>query len=230
MYRFIRLALALLALTATVAVAALSWYGCIALKQVANAGAAATQTAKDLDATIKRVNGPTGTITETDKLLLAIKSTTVHIDMAARHEDQQLGILDAQERKLFADLHGTAKDAQSTLTALTGTAQALTETVGEGKATLEATKPVLASLDAATLSGKAVIDSLNARINDPHLTELMVHLDSTTGNIDGITADAVKVADKTTSDYLSPKPWYRKVFKYAGDAFDFAALAARHTP
>jgi hypothetical protein len=230
MYRFIRLALSMLTLTATFAVAALSWYGCVALKQVANAGAAATQAAKDLDATLKRVNGPTGTITETDKLLLALKSTTVHIDMAARHEDQQLGILDAQERQLFADLHGTAKDAQSTLTALTGTAQALTETVGEGKATLQATKPLISSLDAATVSGKAAIDSLNDRINDPHLTSLMVHLDATTGNIDGITADAMRVSDKATSDYLAPKPWYIKLRAYSSDFWDFAALLARHTP
>jgi hypothetical protein len=149
-----------------------------------------TSIVNQLNVTLAKLNGPTGTIAEVDKLLLALKSTTVHVDIAARHEDQQLTVLDVQERQLFADAHGTLGEVQKTAAALTGTAQQATATLGEAQRTIQVAQPLVASLDTTAKASTAAVNSLNARITDPHVDSLMAHLDSTTGHIDGIAADA----------------------------------------
>lgn len=88
---------------------------------------------------------------------------------------------------------------------------------------IAATKPLL---EAATRTN---VD-FNALLEGPALKAVLTNTASMTDSGAGIMADGRKVTDKATADYLSPHPWYTKVGRYAGDAFDYGALFARHTP
>jgi hypothetical protein len=86
-----------------------------------------------------------------------------------------------------------------------------------------ATKPLLTAF---TRSG----DDLNGLLEGDSLKAILANSASMMGSGAGVMADGKKVTDKATADYLDPKPWYRKVGRYVGDAFDYGALFARHTP
>lgn len=88
---------------------------------------------------------------------------------------------------------------------------------------IAATQPLL---EAYTRSG----NDLNAILERKAVTEIIDNFASTTGSLAGVMADGKKVTDKATADYLSPKPWWRKLGAYAGDTYDYGALFARHTP
>lgn len=88
---------------------------------------------------------------------------------------------------------------------------------------LGATKPLI---ETYTRSG----DDLNAILERQSITAILDNSARITGSAADIMADGKKVTDKATSDYLDPKPWWRKIGRYAGDTYDYGALFARHTP
>lgn len=59
--------------------------------------------------------GPCGTLADVAKTLNTFRMTSGQLEIAANHEDQNLGTLDAQENQLFDDLHGTAMRLNSNL-------------------------------------------------------------------------------------------------------------------
>lgn len=225
----IRIAILALLIVATLTIAALGWYGSYALRQWAGVGSSAA-------ATLTAVNRPCsamvpcGTLADVNRTLATVRGTFGQIEVAARHENRQLGTLDRQERQLFADLHGTATQAQGTLSTLAGTAQALTATANEATATTKAVRPVLGSLGATADASTTLLTSANSRVTDARIDALITHLQGISASADGIAADGRKVADKITTDYIAPQPWWKRLSHYAGDGFDFAALAARHIP
>jgi hypothetical protein len=93
----------------------------------ATLGAAATTIAAAqpvlhrLDATVAVINhgcapGPCGLLADTAKTLNTARGTMVQIEIAANHEDKNLGALDAQELVLFNDFHGLAGKGAETFT------------------------------------------------------------------------------------------------------------------
>lgn len=73
-----------------------------------------------LGSSIDRVNaacvpGPCGTIADVGKTLNTVRGTFGQIEFAANHEDRNLTTLDRQEAALFADFHGTATRANTSL-------------------------------------------------------------------------------------------------------------------
>ena len=113
---------------------------------------------------------------------------------------------------------------------LNKTADAATLATLQARDTLETANGAIAGaqplLEAYTRSG----NDLNEILERPALTQTLDNAASITGSASGIMADGKKVTDKATADYLAPQPWYRKVGRYASDAFDYGALIARHTP
>jgi hypothetical protein len=195
-------------LVSLVSILAIAYYGCFALQEWGEVGTAVSTTITDTHAgingtltTLNRPCGagkPCGTLADVAKTLNTIRGTFGQIEVAANHENKQLGTLDAQERQLFADLHGTAAQAQGTLAALSGTARALTDTATESQRTVAAAQPLLASLNATAQSSTDAINSLNARITDPHVASLMGHLDATAAHVDGTTADVQRAVHRVT--------------------------------
>jgi hypothetical protein len=56
------------------------------------------------------------------------------------------------------------------------------------------------------------------------------HIDGMTASGDAILADARKVADKETADWMKPVPWWRAPIAKTGQLIDIGAALARHTP
>jgi hypothetical protein len=61
------------------------------------------------------VPGPCGTIADVGKTLNTVRGTFGQIEIAANHENRNLGTLDLQEATLFSDFHGTATRANTSL-------------------------------------------------------------------------------------------------------------------
>lgn len=182
MNRALQIAHLVLLIAATSLIGVAAWQGFLLAGDVRTTVASA-------NAALAHLNSSTGTIAETDKLLLALKSTTVHVDMAARHEDQQLGTLDTQERQVFADLHATMSTADTTLASLTETAQGVTGSIQTANATIAGLQPLE---KAATQS----VLHLDAVISDPAIPATLENAVKITSDAVRITTDAADEADK----------------------------------
>ena len=72
------------------------------------------------------------------------------------------------------------------------------------------------------------MEDLDALLKRKAVGDILDNTAAITANGAGILADGRKLADKATSDYLTPKPWYVKLRSYSGDVFDISAFLARH--
>jgi ABC-type transporter Mla subunit MlaD len=136
---------------------------------------------------------------------LAERSTTPHIIAA------------------MDNLNQTAQSLTKTADAATELTVALTSATGTANQTIRDAQPVLVSFQR---SG----DDLDSLLRSKAIYDTLDSTAATTEHIAGITGDLKLATDKATKDYLAPQPWYRKVGRYASDAFDYGALFARHTP
>jgi hypothetical protein len=66
------------------------------------------------------VPGPCGTFADVGKTLNTVRGTFGQIEVAADHENRNLATLDLQEATLFADFHGTATRANTSLDTFNG--------------------------------------------------------------------------------------------------------------
>jgi len=193
MNRALQIAHLALLIVATALIGVATWRG-FALSKAFEA------TISTANSALAHLNSPAGTIAETDKLLLALKSTTVHVDMAARHEDQQLGTLDAQERQVFADLHATMSATDATLASLQETAHGATTAIATTNETIAGLQPLekAATASVGTLSaGFAATNSdLDHFITAPALKATLVNVQGITSDAHRITKDAADEADK----------------------------------
>lgn len=166
-------------------------WGCFGLNHhlivaLDNSGGGIAQTAAKLD-------GQFGTIAETDKLLLALKSTTVHGDMVIAHEQKQLSTLDAQELNIFQDLRANLSESQTALanlgevaTSLRGTANAATGTLDEATSTFASVHAQVTPLmDAYTTTGK----DLDAWLKDSSVRRTVNALADMSDSVAGISGD-----------------------------------------
>ena len=106
---------------------------------------------------------------------------------------------------------------------LSETAGATTALLGESQRTVAAAQPLLSAF---TSSGEDLDSLLKRRA----VTDLLDNLAKMSMSGSAILDDGRKVTDRATSDYLSPKPWWKKVTRYVGDTYDYGALIARHVP
>lgn len=84
-------------------------------------------------------------------------------------------------------------------------------------------RPVMAQADGA-------VGDMRRLMAAPEITETFGNVASVTGSAAAISADARKVSDKMTADYLKPVPWYLWPVKRGGQLLDIGAAVARHTP
>lgn len=87
----------------------------------------------------------------------------------------------------------------------------------------DAIRPILANSDGAVTDFRHFMTA-------PELTATLGNVASVTGSAAAISADARKVSDKLTTDYLKPVPWYLWPVKRGGQLLDIGAAVARHTP
>lgn len=79
------------------------------------------QAGDSLSAVLQNVNRPCekgkpcGTLADVASTLATIRGTAGQVEVAARHENQNLTVLDDQEATLFSDLHGTLQSANAAI-------------------------------------------------------------------------------------------------------------------
>ena len=221
---FLRICVGILALTASVAIALGCWGACVATRHVivavdhfADAGNMVTQT-------MQRVNGKYGTITETDKLLMALKSTTVHADMMVAHENRNLTKVDASVDQLTSDLHGTLIASHTMLTAGAGTLDAATDD-------LKTAQPTIAASTDALKGFGALVDHADSLVTSPHVQDMLASGDVILGNSAAMTTDASAISHHYATIITDPvkKRWYTSMIPPALDAAWKVWMAA-HTP
>jgi hypothetical protein len=184
--------------------------GCISLAALAVGGTVMVvghhtlYSLAELDATLREVNRPCGknqscgTLADVAKSLNTVRGTFGQIEVAANHENKQLTKLDAQEAQLFAGVNMALNDTHATLTAGTGTLNALTETLGTAKQTIANAQPLE---DAATKAVNEFSDTTAAI--SPRIQKLlddsgpvMTNVQAMTFNGNRVIKDAADEADK----------------------------------
>jgi hypothetical protein len=224
-------------LTLGVAFAALSGlavYGCcgltrhtiVALDKWGDAApaltASAQHTAAGVDAGLAAINRPCrkdvpcGTLAALDKAIVKAGDAIVTTQL--------------EERRIPGEIETTLAAYQSvpihvdrTLDAATNVTNRLATDADTLNQDFAAAQPLLASYTAAG-------NSLNDLLKQRAIILTLDNMQAMTGNGNSILADARKVADKTTADYLKPVPWWKQPIKKSSDLLDIGALFARHAP
>jgi len=185
-----------------------------------------------------------GAVTRAEAIETKANATLVNLDKgtavwAASAKDQAGAV-----QELAKDAHGTLSQANTALQGVSGVAQhvqgtadAATGLLASTRTTTDQLPKTLTALNGAignigdlAGTGNDSLNQFNSLMSRKSLTDAIDHINGMTASGDAILGDARKVSDKATGDYLSTKPWYRKVGRYASDAFDYGALFARHTP
>ncbi|MDE2099238.1 MAG: hypothetical protein KGL39_18435 [Patescibacteria group bacterium] len=106
---------------------------------------------------------------------------------------------------------------------LGGTADAASTALGTANTTIQQMQPLTASL-------RRSVEDFDALVTAPDWLSALHHVDGMAASGDGILADARRVADKETADWLKPVPWWKQPIKKGGQLIDITAAIARHTP
>ena len=221
--QFAHLALLLMGMAALVCL-------CWALLQWGDAGRSVTVAAQQVGAIEDKLNGVNGTIAEADKLLLALKSTTVHADMALAHEDRNLDQYDANLEQLTGSLDTLAQFGVRTLDSANSALGDARTDLGTLDGTIAALQPLAAQV---TANGKALeitTDSLNARIGDKRIDSILDSFQSVSASGAGILADGRKIADKETAGYLKAHTPWGVVSRRLWGAYDITTWIAAERP
>ena|ERR1700677_803993 len=238
MSRVLQISLSIAALVAAFSVAFACWRLSVALDSWGSGGA---QTFAGLNTTLDALNRPCntgkpcGTLANINKTLNGIDSTVVHVDLVARHEQQQLGTIDGYAADLdrnlqsvAASLSGAANAGRDTAQAATGTLKQAQVDLGTLNGTIAGLQPLEASLTGTANASTATINTFNGRLSDPHIDSLMDSFDSMSKSGVGIVSDGKTLSDYVTKQVTTPKTFMQKVEGYSGDVFDISAYLARH--
>jgi hypothetical protein len=165
----------------------------VAVDRFGDAGAGLAQTAA-------RLNGKHGTLAMLDEDIGAAKSAIVHVDLVARHEQQQLSTWDDRGTQLYTNINGGVTDLRSainagadTARAATDTARAATAALGEGKATISTANGLVGDL-------RLSVPQLNRALTAG--ADAAEHTSGITAHVEGTTAD-LQVA---LHPILNPEP------------------------
>jgi hypothetical protein len=153
--------------------------------------------AGQLGATLQAVNRPCspvgppcGTLADLNRTLATARGTLGEVELAARHEDRNLGAIDGQERALFADLHGTLQAAQGAITEARGTLAAASSALVQAGPLLTAGTATLEASTQAVQTSTQTAHDIDARVADPNITLLVQHLNGVSLSADRMLADA----------------------------------------
>lgn len=121
------------------------------------------------------------------------------------------------------NLDAVGASVKETADSLKGTANAATGALNAAQTTITAAQAPLGDLD-TILKDKAVMGFMaNMEKFSDQGAQLTEHGNHIAGNFD-------KVSTKLTDDFLSPKPWYRKIAPTIGQAWDITSAIARQIP
>jgi len=198
-----------------------------------------------LDAVLVTVNEPCrkgaacGTLADVAKTLNTIRGTAGQIEIAAKHENAQLSTLDRQEAQIYAGVKRSLNGVDSELMEARQLTASMTETSRQASLTLQGAQVDLRTMNTTIAAAQPVLAATTGAVNGvnasvaeltPRMHTFLVQSAKTVANVQGVTADGQRIADKMTADYFAPKPWWKKAAGKFGDAWDITAAVARHLP
>lgn len=196
--------------TVGIAMLALSVWGCsgvvrhviVAIDKWGDAG-------ENLNRTLAKVSGKNGTIAMLDEDIGAAKSLIIHGDLVARHEQQQLEVWDQRGAELFSNVNGGITDLRQTIRQSGNAADAFGDTADSATHLVDGLRKEAGDKDhglGATLANFNGAMS-EARSTVPDIRRItkatagtMEHVESTSGNVDKMSAHIEKKVD-------SPPTW-----------------------
>ncbi len=186
MNKLLQIAHLALVLTGMGALVCLGW----AMLQIGDASRSLTIAAQGVTATITKLNSQNGTIAETDKLLLALKSTTVHADIVLDGERKNQVKYDADLDRFATGVDRLTESGARTLDSATTSLAAARTTLGTLNSSIAGVEPVLLQLTANGASLQTATNTLNARLADPQIDALVSHVSGMSASGDKMLADA----------------------------------------
>jgi ABC-type transporter Mla subunit MlaD len=147
---------------------------------------------------------PCGTLAEVSKATVKIGDIAVTSQMQIAQTGKLLSVTTKNIDSVSSHLNKTAD-------ALTDTANTATQTVKQANADLQLVsssipdlKPLVFQLQKNGASLQTATDALNMRLRDPHVDNLMAHLDEISGTGESMLDTANQVETKATKSYLHP--------------------------
>ena len=186
-----------------------------------------------VNATLQEINrpcggkAPCGTLADVAKTLNTIRGTAGQVEVAARHENAQLGKIDAQEAQLYADMHSTMLNVQGLAGSLTDASEQASATLHAMNSTVTALQPVETQSIALLNHADATLGHADAILQDPSVARMIDSAADTSLQVDATSTDVRKVADKISNQFLNPPPkhWWNYAGKIWGLAWQGAMLA-----
>lgn len=170
----------------------------------------------NINKTLDEINRPCGghascgSLADLNKTLGTLRGVLGVVEVAAKHENDQLYALDAQERVLYSDLHTTLVAGQNTL----GRSADLLTTANT---TVQGLQPVLAETEIAVAQLQTTLGSVNTLVTDPDIPKTLAAVQKTSEQ----TAATMGNINKTSSDvkdavhsYLHPS-WPHRIFSWS---------------
>lgn len=224
----------------TLALLALAGSALYCARKVGQASNEAMVTLGKLDSTVDTVNRPCGagkpcgTLAVVNKTFTKAGDAIVTTQLAERAEVPHI----IQATKAVTEMAGsTTTDVHTLAVAGAGTLQAGMGTLRAIQSDADAARPAVVALTSAVTKLGTAADDLDAQIKAARIDKMSKaytaaadELTATMVNVTAISADAKKVADKETADFLRPVPWWRVPIKRGGELVDITAAVARHTP
>ena len=184
MTRAIQVAHFILLVTLIFGVASGIWAGFVYIPQIGSRALTALDGINGALSTVNRHDN--GTLAETDKAIMAIKSVTVHADMAIAHEDRNLDKYDSNIQRLAARADELAQSGTRTL-------DAATESIHAAQTTIKTANDSIASIRPLVAAGTATVKHVDALVTNPAIPETLADLQGVAAHTDAITGDTAKV-------------------------------------
>ena len=211
---------------------------CVVLYKAIGIENASTGTLGGVNTALATVNRPkSGTLSMLDDTILQGRLTLDATNKVLIHEQTQLGTLDT-------DIANLSNKVDTTLTALSGTAQtastslkaisdhltpledATTRTVGQAGTAIAGLQPV------ETAATKMLEDG-DTRINSPDVTRFLKASADTSQQVAIIATQGAAVAadvHKEADALVAPKPWWKQVYTYGNTGVNVACLVTHSCP
>lgn len=156
--------------------------------------------------------------------------TLATIDKAVTKAGDAVVTTQLEERATVPHVLAAMDSFKDSAARLGGTADAATSAIGTAQTSIAAIQPVLGALERDADAANKTVTDFDALVSSPDLSHALSHVEGMTASGDGILADAKKLADKETADWLKPHPWWQAPIAKGGQLIDITAAIARHTP
>jgi ElaB/YqjD/DUF883 family membrane-anchored ribosome-binding protein len=155
-----------------------------------------------LNQTIDKLNGKGGTLQIMNEDLVRVKDTITLSQLTLFKEQKSLDLWNQNISATLSNVNNAVVAATANENEIT---KSTVETLNATTASVNALKPLVASMNDEAKELNTATASLNALVNDPAIMETIQHTDQTMANVQ----DTTKDVSHEVHEYVYPGPWKR---------------------